>query len=106
MCGRYASFLPREAIARFCDLEGVTAGPEYVEVETGKGSDALERRPQLAAALARAKRLGCPIVVSKLDRLSRDADFDAAFVTHCRHGGLQAFGWHQSHPPNCLVQRQ
>ena len=28
-----------------------------MEVETGKGHDALDRRPQLAAALARARRL-------------------------------------------------
>jgi hypothetical protein len=37
----------------------------FTEVETGKGADALERRPQLAAALKMARRLKCPIVVSK-----------------------------------------
>ena len=42
---------------------------------TGKGADALDRRPQLAAALKGARRLKCPIVVSKLDRLSRDVHF-------------------------------
>jgi DNA invertase Pin-like site-specific DNA recombinase len=40
--------------------------------ETGKGDDALERRPQLAAALAAARSAKCP---SKLDRLSRDVAF-------------------------------
>jgi hypothetical protein len=29
---------------------------EFTEIETGKGADALERRPQLAAALKAAKR--------------------------------------------------
>jgi len=32
---------------------------EYVDIETGKGADALDRRPQLAAALAAAKKAKC-----------------------------------------------
>lgn len=65
----------REAVARFAVAEGFTVVCEFVEVETGKGSDALERRPQLNGALTRARRLGCPVVVAKLDRLSRDVAF-------------------------------
>jgi DNA invertase Pin-like site-specific DNA recombinase len=65
----------REAIARFCEAEGLTQAGEFQEVETAKGADALERRPQLAAALTRAKALGCAVVVAKLDRLSRDVAF-------------------------------
>ena len=34
-----------------------------------------DRRPQLAAALAEAKRLKCAVAVAKLDRLSRDVHF-------------------------------
>ena len=40
---------------------------EFVEAETGKGADALDRRPQLAAALAAARQAKCCILVSKLD---------------------------------------
>jgi DNA invertase Pin-like site-specific DNA recombinase len=47
----------------------------FVEVETGKGADALDRRPQLAAALAAAKKHKAAVVVSNLDRLSRDGAF-------------------------------
>ena len=65
----------REAIARFAEAEGLELASEFLEVETGKGADALAKRPQLAAALSEAKRLGCPIVVAKLDRLSRDVAF-------------------------------
>ena len=50
-------------------------GDAFTEIETGKGADALERRPQLAAALSAARRARCPIVVAKLDRLSRDVAF-------------------------------
>ena len=65
----------REAIARFAQAEGHAIKAEFVEVETGKGSDALDRRPQLAAALAEAKQHKCPVAVAKLDRLSRDVHF-------------------------------
>jgi len=70
----------RDAVARFCVAEGFTLAAELVEVETAKGSDALDRRPQLAAALAQAKRLGCAVVVAKLDRLSRDVAFIASLM--------------------------
>ena len=44
----------QEALTRFAQAEGFELVRLFVEVETGKGSDALERRPQLAAALAGA----------------------------------------------------
>lgn len=44
---------------------------EYVEVETGKNN----HRPELANALAHAKRSQARLVVAKLDRLSRNAAF-------------------------------
>ena len=65
----------REAIARFADAEGLSCLTEFVEVETGKGADALDRRPQLAAALAAARKAKAPVVVAKLCRLSRDVAF-------------------------------
>ena len=71
----------REAVRRFCEAERYTVAGEYVEVETAKGADALERRPQLAAALSHAKRLGCAVVVAKLDRLSRDVAFVASLMS-------------------------
>jgi DNA invertase Pin-like site-specific DNA recombinase len=65
----------RATIARFADAENLQIIAEYVEAETGKGADALDRRPQLAAALAAAKTARCCVLVSKLDRLSRDVAF-------------------------------
>ena len=72
----------RNALARFANGEGFEIIAEFVEVETGKGSDALDRRPQLAAALAKARTLRCPVVVAKLDRLSRDVHFISGLMTH------------------------
>ena len=65
----------RATVARFAEAEGMTLLAEYIEVETGKGADALDRRPQLAAALEAARKAKCPVVVAKLDRLSRDVAF-------------------------------
>jgi DNA invertase Pin-like site-specific DNA recombinase len=65
----------RAAVQRFAAAESYELVHEFVEVETGKGSDALDRRPQLAAALRTARKLKAPIVIAKLDRLSRDVAF-------------------------------
>jgi DNA invertase Pin-like site-specific DNA recombinase len=72
----------RTALARFAETEGIEIPAEFVEVETGKGSDALDRRPQLAAALAEARKRKCPVLVAKLDRLSRDVHFISGLMTH------------------------
>ena len=37
----------RRAVVAFGEAEGFEILAEFTEVETGKGSDALERRPQL-----------------------------------------------------------
>src|SRR4051794_3099009 len=65
----------RATITRFAEAEGLAIVGEFVEVETGKGADALDRRPQLAAALTAARTAKCCVLVSKLDRLSRDVAF-------------------------------
>jgi DNA invertase Pin-like site-specific DNA recombinase len=70
------------ALAKFAEAEGFETVASFVEVETGKGADALDRRPQLNAALAKARKLKCSVVVSKLDRLSRDVHFISGLMSH------------------------
>ncbi len=70
----------RERCAAFAAQNGFEVVEAFTEVETGKGSDALDRRPQLAAALAAAKRRRCAVLVAKLDRLSRDVHFIAGLM--------------------------
>ena len=48
---------------RFAEVEGYELTAGFVEAETGKGADALDRRPQLAAALAAGKGSKCPVIV-------------------------------------------
>ncbi len=72
----------REAIARFADAEGFEITREFIETETGKRHDALNRRPELAQALEAARESRCPILVAKLDRLSRDVHFVSGLMVH------------------------
>jgi DNA invertase Pin-like site-specific DNA recombinase len=80
----------RAAIAAFASANGYEIATEFVETETGKGADALDRRPELKAALDKAKDVGrrerrsgpLPVVVSKLDRLSRDVHFVSGLMSN------------------------
>lgn len=63
------------SITEFCNAENIEVLEHYSEVETGKGADALDKRPQLAKALQHAKKEGAYLVVSKLDRLGRNVSF-------------------------------
>lgn len=54
---------------------GESVPAEFTEVETGKGSNALERRPMLAQAIALAKRKKAVLLIAKLDRLARNVHF-------------------------------
>ncbi|MCP3444195.1 recombinase family protein [Bradyrhizobium sp. CCGUVB14] len=72
----------QSALARFGEAEGYQFTATYQEVETAKGDDALERRPQLAAAIKAARKLKAPVVVAKLCRLSRDVHFVSGLMAH------------------------
>jgi len=70
----------QEAIARFAAAEGFHIIYTYQDVETGKGADALDKRPGLNTALTAGRANGCPVIVAKLDRLSRDVAFIAGLM--------------------------
>jgi DNA invertase Pin-like site-specific DNA recombinase len=53
----------------------------YVEIETGKGSDALTTRPQLASAIEIARVTGAIVVSAKLDRITRDVHFGSGLFS-------------------------
>jgi DNA invertase Pin-like site-specific DNA recombinase len=72
----------RAAIARFAAAEGLDVTQVFEEIETGSGADALDRRPQLATALKVARKAKAPVLVAKLDRLSRDVHFISGLMAH------------------------
>jgi len=65
----------QDAVARFLNGSAWELVAEFREVETGKGSDALAKRPQLRAALEACRKLGATLVIAKLDRLARNVHF-------------------------------
>jgi DNA invertase Pin-like site-specific DNA recombinase len=60
----------REAVVRYVD-DGWQVIAEFTEVESGKRGD----RPQLEQALGAARLHRCPLVVAKVDRLTRSVSF-------------------------------
>lgn len=63
----------RAAIEAFAAAEGFDLVEAVSEVASGKYG--LDEREGLRSALAKAKKMKCPVIVSKLDRLSRDVAF-------------------------------
>jgi len=53
---------------------------EFQEVETGKGSNALDQRPQLRAALEACRKQGAVLLIAKLDRLARNVHFVSGLI--------------------------
>lgn len=69
----------RTAIFDFAAREGFHVADDglYVEVESG----ANDARPQLQAAIKVARKARCPIIVAKLDRLSRSVSYISKLMT-------------------------
>lgn len=65
----------REAVARYLNGGEWELVGEFTDTETGKGANALEKRPQLRAALELCKRRGATLIIAKLDRLARNVHF-------------------------------
>jgi len=63
----------REIVRRFVEGQKGVLEKEFSEVESGRKTD--EERPQLAAALDYCKRNKGTLVIAKLDRLARNAEF-------------------------------
>lgn len=53
---------------------------EFTEVETGKGSNALDKRPVLREAITYAKKHKARLLIAKLDRLSRNVHFISSLM--------------------------
>jgi len=66
------------ALAKFCDAEAFKLVETYTETESGADDD----RPQLSDAIERARKAKVPIIVAKLDRLSRDVHYISGLMKH------------------------
>ena len=82
----------RHEIEAFALREGFSFKSWYQDIQTGAGADALLLRPALAAALKEAKSARCPLMVSRLDRLSRNVHFISGLMEHRVHFIVAALG--------------
>jgi DNA invertase Pin-like site-specific DNA recombinase len=70
----------REAVAAYLNGGHWKLLGEYTETESGKGSNALARRPKLREALDHCKRSRSTLVIAKLDRLARNVHFVSGLI--------------------------
>lgn len=70
----------QEAVSQYLNGERSELLAEFTEVETGKGSNALTKRPELQRAIAYAKKHKATLVIAKLDRLARNVHFIAGLL--------------------------
>jgi DNA invertase Pin-like site-specific DNA recombinase len=79
-------------IEHFGQREGFCVTSWHRDIQTGAGKDAILLRPGLAAALKEARAARCPLIVSRLDRLSRNVHFIAGLMEHKVHFVVALFG--------------
>jgi hypothetical protein len=82
----------RYDIEAFGAREGFKLKSWYQDVQTGAGADTLLLRPGLATALKHARSDHCPLIVSRLDRLSRNVHFITGLMEHRVHFVVAALG--------------
>jgi DNA invertase Pin-like site-specific DNA recombinase len=66
------------ALAKFAEAEGFRFLQTFTETESGADDD----RPQLTAAIVLAGKRKAPVIVAKLDRLSRDVHYISGLMKH------------------------
>jgi len=66
------------ALAKFAEAEGFRFLQTFTETDSG----ADDTRPELNAAIQRARKAKAPIIVAKLDRLSRDVHYISGLMKH------------------------
>ncbi len=77
----------RERVTQLAAERGAQVVAEFLEVESGRKTD----RPQLADALAEARKRKAAIAVAKLDRLARDAELILRLSREAEANGIGGF---------------
>ena len=70
----------RQAVAAYLNGGPWQLVAEFTEIETGKGSNALDRRPKLREALEACRKHKATLLIAKLDRLARNVHFITGLI--------------------------
>jgi len=90
----------RKAVSDYLGDDGWQMVGEFTEIESGKGADALSRRPKLHAALDLCKRRRATLIIAKLDRLARNVNF----VTGLMEAGIDFRAADMPHADKVMIQ--
>ena len=70
----------RQSVLQYLSGRPHSVLAEFVEVETGKGANALDKRPELRKALEQCRKSGATLLIAKLDRLARNVHFVSGLI--------------------------
>ena len=77
----------RARVLQLARQRGDTVAAWFTEVESGRKSD----RPELARAMAEARKRGAAVCVAKLDRLTRDSELFLRLLRESERNGMGGF---------------
>lgn len=80
----------KDAVGRYLNGGIAELVGEFVEIETGKGADALSKRPQLRTAMEACRKSGAKLLIAKLDRLARNVHFITGLMEAAKGSGRSA----------------
>jgi len=80
----------QEAVAHYLNGGKWELVGQFIETETGKGADALAKRPQLRAAMDACRKSGAKLLIAKLDRLARNVHFVTGLMEASKGNGKNA----------------
>jgi DNA invertase Pin-like site-specific DNA recombinase len=70
----------KETVNRYLNGGSWELLTEFIEIETGKGSNALSKRPKLKEAMELCLKKGATLIIAKLDRLARNVHFVSGLI--------------------------
>ncbi len=70
----------RHSVLEYLSGRAQSVLEEFVEIETGKGANAMEKRPELRKALELCRKTGATLLIAKLDRLARNVHFVSGLI--------------------------
>lgn len=72
----------------------------FTEIETGKGANALEKRPELRKALEACRKHSATLIIAKIDRLARNVHF----VSGLLETGVEFIAADMPHANKVMIQ--
>jgi DNA invertase Pin-like site-specific DNA recombinase len=90
----------RASVTNFLSYGEWKLHAEFTELESGKGSKPLARRPQLRAALELCKKDKAKLVIAKLDRLARNVHFVSGLI----ESGVEFVAADMPHANKTMIQ--